>query len=231
MNNRKFDLVDFHSHILPGADHGSDSVETSLKQLEFALKNEVTRVIATPHFYPHRHTLDKFLEKREACARALYSARGSALPEVKLGAEVLLCQGLEKFQGLDKLCLSGTEYLLLELPFSDFRQEYLNTVGEIIRFGFKVILAHVDRYPQDNIEQFVDIGVDMFQVNADSMCKLFKPKHILKWAEQGYISALGSDIHRSDAKAYKRFTKAKSAFGESVNSIRIKSDQIFNMMR
>lgn len=231
MNNRKFDLVDFHSHILPGADHGSDSVQTSLKQLSLASANGVTRVIATPHFYPHRHTLDKFLEKREACARALDSARSSELPEVKLGAEVLLCHGLERFQGLDKLCLSGTEYLLLELPFSDFTQGYVDTVQGIMRLGFKVVLAHVDRYPADNIQQLIDIGVDMLQVNADSMCKLFKPKQILKWAKQGYVAALGSDIHRADAKAYKRFTKATSAFGESVNSICTKSDNIFNMMK
>ena len=36
MDNKKIDLVDFHSHILPRADHGSDSVETSLKQLKLA---------------------------------------------------------------------------------------------------------------------------------------------------------------------------------------------------
>ena len=121
MDNRKIDVVDFHAHILPGADHGSDSIETSIKQLKLAAGEGVTRIIATPHFYPHRHTLDKFLEKRAACAKVLLDACDGTLPEVKLGAEVLLCPGLDKIQGLEKLCLSGTKYLLLELPFSDFR--------------------------------------------------------------------------------------------------------------
>ncbi len=231
MDSRKFDVVDFHSHILPGADHGSDSVSTSLKQLKLASSEGVTRVIATPHFYPHKHTLDKFLQKRAACAQALFDACSDLEPKVKLGAEVLLCQGLEKFEGLDQLCLEGTDYLLIELPFTDFRQEYCDTVEKIMRMGYKVILAHVDRYSKENIEQMMDIGVDMLQVNADSMAKLFKPKHILEWAKEGYVVALGSDIHGTDPKAYKNFARAKFVFGDSLDSIRIKSDEIFNMMK
>lgn len=231
MENTRLDVVDFHSHILPGADHGSSSVETSLKQLKLASDAGVTRIIATPHFYPHRHTLDKFLEKREECANALFSACDGTLPEVKIGAEVLLCEGLEKLPGLEKLCLSGTNYLLIELPFADFRHEYCDTVEKIQKSGLKVILAHVDRYAKENIEQMIDIGVERLQVNADSLDKMFKPKHILEWAKRGYVIALGSDIHNDDAKAYKHFTKAKSVLGDSLEMIRAKSDDIFNSMK
>ena len=231
MENTRLDVVDFHSHILPGADHGSSSVETSLKQLKLASDAGVTRIIATPHFYPHRHTLDKFLEKREECANALFSVCDGTLPEVKIGAEVLLCEGLEKLPGLEKLCLSGTNYLLIELPFADFRHEYCDTVEKIQKSGLKVILAHVDRYAKENIEQMIDIGVERLQVNADSLDKMFKPKHILEWAKRGYVIALGSDIHNDDAKAYKHFTKAKSVLGDSLEMIRAKSDDIFNSMK
>ena len=231
MDSARFDIVDFHSHILPGADHGSASVETSLKQLKLASDAGVTRIIATPHFYPHRHTLDKFLQRREECANALYSACEGTVPDVKIGAEVLLCEGLEKFPGLDKLCLNGTNYLLIELPFSDFRQEYCDTIEKIQKSGLKVILAHVDRYEKENIEQLIDIGVERLQVNADSLDKMFKPKHILEWAKRGYVIALGSDIHNYDAKAYKHFTKAKSVLSDSLEIIRKKSGEIFDSMK
>ncbi len=231
MDNRKIDVVDFHAHILPGADHGSDSIETSIKQLKLASGEGVTRIIATPHFYPHRHTLDKFLEKRAACAKALFDACDGTLPEVKLGAEVLLCPGLDKFLGLENLCLSGTKYLLLELPFSDFRSEYVDTVEKIIKLGYKVILAHVDRYSKENIEQLMDIGVNMLQVNAESLAKIFKPKHILDWADRGCVVALGSDIHGDDAKAYKHFTKAKVVLGNAIDSLQAASNDIFNTMK
>ena len=100
-----------------------------------------------------------------------------------------------------------------------------------MKMGLKVILAHVDRYSKENIEQLMDVGVDMLQINADSLDKLFKPKHILEWARRGKVAALGSDIHGSDAKAYKHFTKAKSVLGDSLEFLREKSDFIFNSMK
>ena len=64
------DLVDFHAHILPEADHGSSSLEMSLWQLASAKRYGVTRIIATPHFYPHVHTVESLLKdviKRIMC--------------------------------------------------------------------------------------------------------------------------------------------------------------------
>ena len=43
-------ITDFHSHVLPGADHGSDSVETSERQLELVDGAGIDRVVAAPHF-------------------------------------------------------------------------------------------------------------------------------------------------------------------------------------
>ena len=42
-------MTDFHAHILPGADHGSDGMETSLTQLALAEAAGVDTIIATPH--------------------------------------------------------------------------------------------------------------------------------------------------------------------------------------
>ena len=179
MDNRKIDLVDFHAHILPGADHGSDSIETSIKQLKLAAAEGVTRIIATPHFYPHRHTLDKFLEKRAACAKVLSDACDGTLPAVKLGAEVLLCPGLDKFDGLENLCLSGTKYLLLELPFSDFRDSYFKSIEALLDKGYDIIIAHADRYPEKNIETLLELKVKL-QLNADALSGFFIKKHIKK---------------------------------------------------
>ena len=222
------DVVDFHAHILPGADHGSSSLDTSLAQLKLAKEHGVTRIVATPHFYPHRHTLEKFLARREACASELIDVRQDTDPEVKLGAEVLLCEGLENFEGIERLCIRGTNTILIELPFTDFRSSYCDTVAKLLRRGLDVVLAHVDRYPKNNIEEMLDIGVRKLQLNADSLAKLFKDKHLLSWAKDGYVVSLGSDIHGSDAKAYKRFVKAKDTLSDSIGYIADKSDEIWN---
>ena len=45
------DMVDFHNHILPGIDDGSQSVSQSLKMLELFAELGVEKIIASPHIY------------------------------------------------------------------------------------------------------------------------------------------------------------------------------------
>ena len=44
-------MIDMHTHILPGADHGSRSVEMSLSLIDAALSVGIDKIVATPHFY------------------------------------------------------------------------------------------------------------------------------------------------------------------------------------
>ena len=224
----EIDIVDFHAHVLPCADHGSNSVTTSLIQLEYAKAHGVKRIIATPHFYPHRHTLEFFLNRRRMAYEALIQDLPSDAPEIKLGAEVLLCEGLGNFEGIEQLCISGTKTLLLELPFTEFRNEYADAAAELLRRGFDIVLAHVDRYPKDSIERMRDVGVSKFQINASSLAKLFKKKHLFDWIYEGLVVALGSDIHNKDKGAYRKFRKAVKALGVNAEHISQKSDKIWN---
>ena len=222
-----FDIVDLHAHILPGADHGSSSLETSIKQLMLAKSYGVTRVVATPHFYPHRHTLQAFLKRRELAYNLLTEALLTNMPEVKLGAEVLLCEGLENLVGIDKLCISGTNVLLLELPFSDFNSKLIRTVERLIAMGYSIVLAHADRYNPKDIESLVSVGAKI-QLNADSISTLFKNKTLYNWAERGIVVALGSDIHRANRFAYKYFKKASKKFTKYISGIKEASDKIWS---
>ena len=228
MNTVGIDVVDFHAHILPRADHGSNSLKTSLTQLELAKKQGVTRIIATPHFYPHAHTLTDFLQLREKSAAELIKNSTDMSVEVKVGAEVLLCPGMENFPFLDKLCFAGTNVLLLELPFSDFKEDYCVTVSRIIESGIDVILAHADRYSPKNIEALIDVGVSKLQLNAISLTGFFKDKVLYNWLDRNLVVALGSDIHGTDASYYKKFNKAKKSISQYLNFVKSSSDEIWN---
>ena len=222
------DVADFHAHILPGVDHGSHSLETSLGQLALASKFGVARIIATSHFYPHMHKLDSFLDLRNAAAKELINSKLDSAPQIKLGAEVLLCQGLENFPEIERLCFNGTNYLLLELPFLDFKDEYCYTVEELLNSGIDIILAHADRYPAKNINALIDIGVNKLQLIASSIATLMKKKHLYEWIDSGYIVALGSDIHGNDYSAYKKFSNAEHKLSHRLPAIKQKSDEIWN---
>lgn len=127
--NSKIDLtLDYHAHVLPGCDHGSDSVETSRKQLAMAAAARVRTVCATPHFYPHKESIPSFLQRREASARLLRENLTADAPQLQLGAEVLICDGMERLDGLPRLCRSETNELLLEMPFYQWPEAIWDTL-------------------------------------------------------------------------------------------------------
>lgn len=75
-SNGTIDLsLDYHAHVLPGCDHGSDGLETSLRQLDMAAAAGIRTVCATPHFYPHRESAESFLRRRAECAQPLHRKR------------------------------------------------------------------------------------------------------------------------------------------------------------
>lgn len=220
------DIVDFHAHILPRADHGSTSTETSLFQINTALECGVSRIVATPHFYPQSDNVDAFISRRNASYAKLKTAFSGLRPSIKLGAEVLICENIEEMPGLELLCIEGTNNLLLELPFSDFFDSFEYSVKTLINRGYTVILAHADRYDPRNIDKLVAVGARL-QLNADSLCKLIIPAHIKRWLHDKCVVAIGSDIHGSDKKAYLRFNKAVKKLGEYAAYIKDCSDSLY----
>ncbi len=196
LNNIKIDLsLDYHSHILPGCDHGSDSLGTSLKQVALASSEGISTVCATPHFYPHKETVDSFLRRRESSAELLLSNLPSDSPHVLLGTEVLICDGMDRLEGITRLCREGTNELLLEMPFYTWQDSIWDTLYQLCeRNDLEIIVAHADRYPTENIEKLIANGVSL-QLNVESLAKPMHRKHLLSWIENGSVKYLGSDIH------------------------------------
>ena len=69
------EVIDFHSHVLPGIDDGSRNIETSIEMLRLSRNAGVDRMIATPHFYADEDRIEHFLEKREHAYQRLKTYR------------------------------------------------------------------------------------------------------------------------------------------------------------
>ena len=54
-------LTDFHCHILPGVDDGSEDMDMTLQMLDLSYAQGVRRIIATPHY--HRGYVENEPEK------------------------------------------------------------------------------------------------------------------------------------------------------------------------
>lgn len=155
--NMKLDLsLDYHAHILPGCDHGSDGLATSLKQVEMAVSAGVKTICATPHFYPHKESVESFLRRREKTAGLLLHELPENAPLIQLGAEVLICDGMERLDGLNRLCREGTNELLLEMPFYAWPESIWDTLYFLCDLAdIQIVLAHAERYPAENIEKLI----------------------------------------------------------------------------
>ena len=200
--------IDFHSHILPGCDHGSRKLETSLEQVRLAKEAGVDVICATSHFYGHRESVESYLERRNHCYRILEEALKPDDPFIYRGAEVLAFAGIDRMPGVEKLCLEGTDLILIEMPFVDWDEDVIDSVIELNeKPNLRVILAHIDRYDPADVEQLLNEGM-IAQLNADHMAPLFPKRSIHDWLERGVVHAFGSDIHGTDI-GYRDWLKAK----------------------
>ena len=187
--------LDFHAHVLPGCDHGSDGVATSLRQLEMARAAGIRTLCATPHFYPHRERAETFLRRRAETFAALSAARTEPAPRVLLGAEVLICDGLDRLEGLSRLCLEGTRTLLVEMPFYDWPEPVRDTLWRLAdREDLDIVIAHAERYDPDDIELLIREGLTL-QLNAACLTHPLRRRRYLGWIEAVAVGYLGSDIH------------------------------------
>lgn len=191
--------IDFHAHILPRMDHGCRNLEMAMRQLELAMEYNVDVIVASSHFYPHSETVEQFIERRRKAWEDLQPICEGKMQRVLLGAEVLVCSGMEKMEDLHKLCVEGTNVLLLEMPFADrWDEELIATVGRIVDMcGLRVVLAHAERYRSAEVEKILKKGVSV-QINADSLLKYKRCIRYIrarKLIKKKCVVALGSDIH------------------------------------
>lgn len=192
-------MIDLHTHILPGMDDGSKSVEESLKMLEAIAEQGISRVAATPHFYAGENGPETFLRRRAAAAKALRKHWRVGLPRLLLGAEVGFFEGISRADGLEALRVEGTELLLLEPPLSVWPDRLVGEVLELCRRpGIRVVLAHVERYMDLQSPECWDrlLGAGaLSQCNAGFFLRRRTRRKALRMLRQGRVHFIASDCH------------------------------------
>lgn len=197
-------IVDFHSHILPGIDDGSKDVQMSLAMLEKMKAYGTDTVCATSHYYARHRSIDSFLERRAKAFEALQSEIETNAPhlndiEIRCGAEVAFYSGIAKEQNIERLCIEGTNTLLLEMPFTEWSDFEINTVADLcFNNRINVVIAHIERYYGFTSEMMIDQLMDLpvyVQINAESIIPMFGRKKWLEMFRQQRAHLLGSDAH------------------------------------
>lgn len=224
--NKHARLIDFHTHILPGADHGSSGIHETVNQMRMIQAYGVDTIVATPHFYPNRHQIDTFVKKADHAVAQLNEQKIPFASRLCVGAEVLYCENIDEMDGLDQLCIRGTDILLLELPLDRWGKDVFETVEDLLS-DYTVVLAHIDRYlfQQKNIQALLNMGA-LAQINAEALFSFGSRRKLSSFFKEDSLVALGSDLHNVDEKTYLKFVTAKKHLGSLHEEIMERSAEL-----
>ena len=192
-------MIDIHTHILPGMDDGSGSLEESLAMAKESARQGVRLLAATPHVDATHEDPNSFLRRREKSLALLESTWQEGFPTLLVGAEVRYFDGISRVEKIAHLTLDHTRILLLEMPFTSWSGRMVDEVLELQRSrGLQVLLAHVERYLKDQDgqawETFRQNGVWM-QCNANFFLRWQTKRKAQALFKKGEIQMLGSDTH------------------------------------
>ena len=197
-------MSDWHSHILPLMDDGSQSVEESLMMLNALHAQGVSVVVATPHFMANEESVDAFLQRRELAFQTLAQSMTLEHPRVLCGAEVKYYPGIAKMQDLSRLAIENTNILLLEMPMTRWTDHSVKELVELSSVrGLTIVLAHIERYlglqKRGTIEWLCANGL-LMQVNATFFEKIVTKHRALRLLDRGFIHMVGSDCHNLSSR-------------------------------
>ena len=193
-------MIDFHSHILPAIDDGASDMETSISMLAKSRDDGVKTIVSTSHCFPaEENSVADFLKNQKIAYDNLCIKEDKKLkdfPQIILGCELHMVDGVSKLPDLEKLCVKDTNYILLEMPYSSWTDNAYEEVYQIIRRGLRPIIAHLDRYvgQESKFHELLALNV-LFQINTSAFIEGNNGKRLLTWFRNDSIHVIGSDMH------------------------------------
>ena len=199
-------MIDFHTHILPEIDDGSSSAKESVALLKVLKEQGVSNVFLTPHFYAYSSSAESFRERQESSFKMLVAEleKDSLDINLYLGCEVFFFEELWRIENLADFCIKGTNYILIEMPFSEWTDSMVSSIEKIMGKGFTPIMAHIERYLRYNgnpskIYELVQMGA-LFQMNCKYLNSFFTRRKAAAFVKKGIVVALGTDCHNTTCR-------------------------------
>lgn len=221
---------DLHSHLIPGIDDGSQSLDESLGLIKKFKKLGFKKLITTPHIQ------DEFYKNTPEIINSGLAKLKKALElsevdiEIEAAAEYLLDDGFEEKMRRKELMTFGKNYILVEFSYFNPHPNLKSFIFDLQLEGLQVILAHPERYGYwfNNFRQFEELkdrGV-LFQLNLVSLGGQYG-KEVKKMAKRmidlGMIDLVGSDMHNQ----YYMDSLVKASYDVSLHKL-VNSGKLLN---
>lgn len=161
-------MIDLHTHLLPGVDDGSHTIEQSVEVLQRFAEEGVEAVCCTPHL---RASALKTApsDEMDALLADLVDA-APAKPALVRGYEIMLDEPRPVFAD-PRLRLAGTRYVLVEFGRMVTADASVAVLAHVVAQGLTPVLAHPERYAVCTPElgrRWQDAGV-VLQLDATTL--------------------------------------------------------------
>jgi protein-tyrosine phosphatase len=172
------EMIDLHSHILPGIDDGAQSLDESVTMARVASADSIAQLVSTPHSAgwngAWKNPPTGVKELQEELTRHAIQLRVLPGLEVRIDLDT----PAEARDG-QVMTLNHSRYLLVELPFDHYPPYVEHVLFELQVSGLVPILAHPERCSifasnPETLFHLVERGV-LVQVTAASIAGEFGP--------------------------------------------------------
>jgi protein-tyrosine phosphatase len=207
-------FTDLHSHLVPGVDDGSASVEESLSSLAALRAEGVAVLVTTPHLLLPRLATDSAIDRELDLHRRAFDELAEAVldrtdvPAIGLAQEIWApdAHQISRVARRSDVGIGRGRYLLVEFGF-ELQGTHEDVVRETLEADRGIVVAHPERYrylpgiePLEQMRRWRDLGA-LLQVNAGSFNGHYRNQNPgaekLAWAmvEAGLIDLVSTDHH------------------------------------
>ena len=204
--------IDLHSHLIPGIDDGARTMEDSIHLIRGLRELGFKKIITSPHIMSggYNNTPDIILSGRDKVREEI--KKNNIDVEFDAWAEYYLDETIMPKIEKRNLLTMGDNYILVELSYLMKSHSATTYFYSLISNGYKVILAHPERYPYyhgNNLAEYSilkDHGI-YFQLNIASLTGTYG--QAARTTAEGLIDAnmidfVASDLHNERHLGYIR---------------------------
>jgi len=195
--------ADIHSHLIPGIDDGSTSMEKSIEMIEEFERLGFKKIITTPHIHPnYPNSKEAIISGVDEVKKEL--ERKKILIELEAAAEYFVDETFVSLLDKEESLLSfGDHFVLVECSFTAKPFIFETVIYKMKELGYSPVFAHPERYKflEGDItwlKELKNLGI-LFQVTLGSLSGYYgnMPKKLgLELVKNDMVDFLASDLHR-----------------------------------
>lgn len=197
------EFVDIHSHLLPGIDDGSKSMDETIALLKKMHSFGIQNFIVTPHIMEGvwENSKDTILPKLTAVKKELIANNLTDI-SIRAAAEYMLDSNFNSLLEQRQLLPLKGNKILIEMSYINPPVNLYEILFNIQIAGYQPILAHPERYlffhkKYKDYSKLKEAGC-LFQLNLLSLSNYYgKDTHkiALRLLNEGLIDFVGTDTH------------------------------------